>query len=217
MAAMVSRRKLLNFKSTKNTALAAMEDQMPPPSFVAGSLKMFMSSTLNLLLLLVPVALMSERLELSDSSAFTVCCLAILPLAGLLGFATEQVAIHTGDTLSGLLNATLGNARVHYRSSAIHGSTLCARGSAGHVKMGRPSRGATTGRPDDELVSCVATYSSRLAVIHIQVQLYRGRATQKGNAFPFCGYALSRVVDIDPLSSARATALSRRSRSTRTT
>merc|ERR1712087_464154 len=36
--------------------------------------------------------------------------IAILPLAGLLGEATEQVALHTNETLSGLLNATFGNA-----------------------------------------------------------------------------------------------------------
>ncbi|HEX3722281.1 MAG TPA: calcium/proton exchanger, partial [Nitrolancea sp.] len=36
--------------------------------------------------------------------------LALVPLAALLGDATEQVAIHTGSRVGGLLNATFGNA-----------------------------------------------------------------------------------------------------------
>jgi Ca2+:H+ antiporter len=35
---------------------------------------------------------------------------AILPLAALLGDATEQLALHTNETIGGLLNATFGNA-----------------------------------------------------------------------------------------------------------
>jgi Ca2+:H+ antiporter len=35
--------------------------------------------------------------------------LAIVPLAALLSRATESVAARTGDTIGGLLNATLGN------------------------------------------------------------------------------------------------------------
>jgi Ca2+:H+ antiporter len=40
---------------------------------------------------------------------FILSVLAIIPLAGLLSHATEQVAARTGDTVGGLLNATLGN------------------------------------------------------------------------------------------------------------
>jgi Ca2+:H+ antiporter len=36
--------------------------------------------------------------------------LAIIPLAGLLSYATEELAEHVGDTIGGLLNATFGNA-----------------------------------------------------------------------------------------------------------
>ena len=58
---------------------------------------------------LLPHAATDVRLHASRSLA-VVACLAILPLAGLLGEATEQVALHTNDTLGGLLNATFGNA-----------------------------------------------------------------------------------------------------------
>lgn len=41
---------------------------------------------------------------------FVLACLAIIPLAGLLGLATEKLASRTGDAIGGFLNATLGNA-----------------------------------------------------------------------------------------------------------
>src|SRR5258708_37009275 len=40
---------------------------------------------------------------------FVLSVLAIVPLAGLLSRATEAVAAKTGDSVGGLLNATLGN------------------------------------------------------------------------------------------------------------
>lgn len=41
---------------------------------------------------------------------FVLACLAIVPLAGLLGLATEKLAARTGEGIGGFLNATLGNA-----------------------------------------------------------------------------------------------------------
>ncbi len=41
---------------------------------------------------------------------FLLACLAIVPLAGLLGVATEKLAARTGEGIGGFLNATLGNA-----------------------------------------------------------------------------------------------------------
>lgn len=41
---------------------------------------------------------------------FILACIAIIPLAGLLGHATEKLAARVGDAIGGLLNATLGNA-----------------------------------------------------------------------------------------------------------
>lgn len=66
---------------------------------------------LNAMLVFVPVAFILERLT-SDRPAlvFLAAALAIIPLAGLLVQATEQVALRTGETVGGLLNATFGNA-----------------------------------------------------------------------------------------------------------
>ncbi len=41
---------------------------------------------------------------------FLTACLAVLPLAGYMGEATEHIATRTGPTLGGFLNATFGNA-----------------------------------------------------------------------------------------------------------
>jgi Ca2+:H+ antiporter len=65
---------------------------------------------LHLLLLFLPIALLAEITQLNDLVVFVTSALAIIPLAGVLGEATEAVADKTGPRLGGLLNATLGNA-----------------------------------------------------------------------------------------------------------
>ena len=62
------------------------------------------------LLIFVPVVLAAERLKPeAHTLLFVLSVLAIVPLAALLSHATESVAAKTGDTVGGLLNATLGN------------------------------------------------------------------------------------------------------------
>jgi Ca2+:H+ antiporter len=62
------------------------------------------------LLAFVPVVLVLERLAPARHTLlFLLSVLAIVPLATLLSHATESVAAKTGDTVGGLLNATLGN------------------------------------------------------------------------------------------------------------
>jgi Ca2+:H+ antiporter len=46
----------------------------------------------------------------AETVTFVASVLAIVPLAGLIGTATEELAIHTGARVGGLLNATFGNA-----------------------------------------------------------------------------------------------------------
>lgn len=62
------------------------------------------------LLVFVPVVFVAEHLKPgSHTMLFVLSVLAIVPLAALLSHATESVAAKTGDTVGGLLNATLGN------------------------------------------------------------------------------------------------------------
>jgi Ca2+:H+ antiporter len=65
--------------------------------------------SLNWLLVLVPVALVLELVDAPEVALFIVSGLAILPLAGLIGHATEDLAIRSGPQIGGLLNATFGN------------------------------------------------------------------------------------------------------------
>ena len=62
------------------------------------------------LLVFVPIALATEKINHEAHTLhFILSVLAILPLAVLLSHATESVAAKTGDSVGGLLNATLGN------------------------------------------------------------------------------------------------------------
>jgi Ca2+:H+ antiporter len=62
----------------------------------------------RVLLLLVPLAIFANMLRLGPQAEFITAFLALVPLAGLLGEATEELATHTGPRIGGLLSATLG-------------------------------------------------------------------------------------------------------------
>ena len=61
-------------------------------------------------LVFVPVSFWLGMTHASPVWVFVASCLAILPLAGLMGEATEHLAHHAGPGIGGLLNATFGNA-----------------------------------------------------------------------------------------------------------
>jgi Ca2+:H+ antiporter len=62
------------------------------------------------LLVFVPAVSAGEKfVPEAHTLLFLLSVLAIVPLAALLSHATESVAVKTGDTIGGLLNATLGN------------------------------------------------------------------------------------------------------------
>src|ERR671924_1956881 len=48
--------------------------------------------------------------EIGDTAEFVLAAAALIPLAWLIGEATEQAAYHTGPGIGGFLNATFGNA-----------------------------------------------------------------------------------------------------------
>ncbi|KAG5368366.1 Vacuolar calcium ion transporter [Yarrowia sp. C11] len=68
------------------------------------------SSYVNILLVFVPLGLLSGILGWGATWTFSLNFLAIVPLAALLSFATEELSAKVGQTLGGLLNATFGNA-----------------------------------------------------------------------------------------------------------
>jgi Ca2+:H+ antiporter len=65
---------------------------------------------LNSLLVFIPVTIVLELLKAEPVWIFVSSCLAIIPLAGLMGKATEHLAARVGEGIGGLLNASLGNA-----------------------------------------------------------------------------------------------------------
>lgn len=65
---------------------------------------------LKLLLVFVVIAPLAEFLHWGAMPVFLFSALAIIPLAGIMGEATEQLAARMGAGVGGLLNATFGNA-----------------------------------------------------------------------------------------------------------
>jgi len=63
-----------------------------------------------ILLLAIPASVVLNMQHASSVLIFITACLGVLPLAGLMGKATEEIAERTGPTIGGLLNATFGNA-----------------------------------------------------------------------------------------------------------
>lgn len=67
-------------------------------------------SYFNLMIFLVPVAWALHLTHQNDVIVFVFTFLSVIPLANLLSFATEQLALRVGEAIGGLLNASFGNA-----------------------------------------------------------------------------------------------------------
>jgi Ca2+:H+ antiporter len=83
-------------------------------------------------LALAPITVAADfLLDLGDVGLFVLASLALVPLAWLIGEATEHAAHHTGPGIGGFLNATFGNApELIISLLAIHkGLTEVVRGS----------------------------------------------------------------------------------------
>ena len=65
---------------------------------------------LQILLVFIPLAALAEWLHWGGTMVFVFAGIAIIPLAGLMGQATEGLAGRFGAGVGGLLNATFGNA-----------------------------------------------------------------------------------------------------------
>src|SRR3569833_983064 len=63
-----------------------------------------------LLVIMLPLSVIGKYMHWSEVGLFVIACLAIIPLAGVMGRATESIAIHSGPKIGGLMNATFGNA-----------------------------------------------------------------------------------------------------------
>ncbi|KIX07802.1 calcium/proton exchanger [Rhinocladiella mackenziei CBS 650.93] len=105
---------------TQSSPIGTTEPKDKPPlvhRFLRDVERIIFSSWVNWLLVFVPVGLILGILVdwvhtdvVSPSAVFALNAIAIIPLASLLSFATESVAIRLGDTIGALLNVTFGNA-----------------------------------------------------------------------------------------------------------
>jgi Ca2+:H+ antiporter len=62
------------------------------------------------LLVFIPISIAAENLHWGTMPVFVTSALAIIPIAIWLSTATEEVALVTGPSVGGLLNAVFGNA-----------------------------------------------------------------------------------------------------------
>jgi hypothetical protein len=81
----------------------------PAPAYGRSIINVFTFSPLIILLVFIPISWALHWTHQSDVIIFTTSSLAIIPLAALLGFGTEQVAIRTSSAVAGFLNVSLGN------------------------------------------------------------------------------------------------------------
>jgi len=81
-----------------------------PMAFLHTTWQVLASNYVNVLLVFVPVGIVLGALDINPTAIFIVNFLAIVPLAALLSFATEELSVKLGQTIGGLLNATFGNA-----------------------------------------------------------------------------------------------------------
>ena len=79
------------------------------PFTVWGQIKnTIFNSWINILLIAVPVGIAVNYVKIDPVGIFVVNFIAIIPLAAMLSYATEEIAMHTGETIGGLLNASFG-------------------------------------------------------------------------------------------------------------
>jgi Ca2+:H+ antiporter len=65
---------------------------------------------LRYLLIFIPISFIGKFLNLEPTIMFLLAALAIVPLAGVMGEATEEISFYSGPRVGGFLNATFGNA-----------------------------------------------------------------------------------------------------------
>jgi hypothetical protein len=81
-----------------------------PKHALAISWEVLRSNYVNVLLVFVPLGIVAGELGWAPVLVFSLNFLAIIPLASLLSFATEELSAEMGQTIGGLCNASFGNA-----------------------------------------------------------------------------------------------------------
>ncbi len=69
-----------------------------------------LSSPINLLMIAAPISWAIAASSPASPWVFLTAAISLIPLAGLIGLGTEQLARRSGPAWGGFLNATFGNA-----------------------------------------------------------------------------------------------------------
>jgi Ca2+:H+ antiporter len=75
-----------------------------------GMRRVLTSNYAYVLLTFVPLGILSGIFDWHPTIVFAFNILAIVPLAMLMSFATDELSVDAGQTVGSLLNATFGNA-----------------------------------------------------------------------------------------------------------
>ncbi|PWZ02085.1 calcium/proton exchanger [Testicularia cyperi] len=86
-----------------------------PPGTLVSIKNLLFGSVLNILLVFIPVSwalhfALDQSVPKNGIAVFITSFLAIMPLATILSQATEELSLRVGETIGGLINASLGNA-----------------------------------------------------------------------------------------------------------
>jgi Ca2+:H+ antiporter len=72
--------------------------------------RLSLEKVLSVMLVFIPISVLLELIHADSILIFITAALAIVPLAGFMGRATEELSKQAGAGIGGLLNATFGNA-----------------------------------------------------------------------------------------------------------
>ncbi|KAF9431970.1 hypothetical protein BGZ76_011461 [Entomortierella beljakovae] len=101
-----------SLRSTLTTSepIIGSESGKKPVSLGQGLKAIVFATKINILLVFVPIGIVAKYVHWNPVAVFILNFLAIIPLAKLLGYATEEIALRVGENLGALLNASFGNA-----------------------------------------------------------------------------------------------------------
>ncbi|KAJ7158812.1 Calcium/proton exchanger [Mycena filopes] len=106
-----SPRQNFNFTRAATSLFKPDKKVAPAPGILRSIRSIVFASWLNVLLVFIPISWAFNFADKDQHTlVFVFSFLAIIPLAKLLAFATDELSMRVGQTLAGLLNATLGNA-----------------------------------------------------------------------------------------------------------
>eukprot|EP00928_Gymnodinium_smaydae_P083744 TRINITY_DN6698_c0_g1_i2.p1 TRINITY_DN6698_c0_g1~~TRINITY_DN6698_c0_g1_i2.p1 ORF type:complete len:442 (-),score=111.01 TRINITY_DN6698_c0_g1_i2:86-1411(-) len=98
-------------RASRCSRLVIGSHETKPSNLDGSGLVALINQPINILLLTLPLGVASERLEWGPVATFWLNFTALVPLAKILGDATEELAAGLkNDMVAGLLNATFGNA-----------------------------------------------------------------------------------------------------------